>query len=278
MAEQIEIRHTHADGTLAVGTRKGDGSAEVLKGKGWRWSRSLTAWYIPRSRDELARTAVIQATADALKSAGFDVTTEIDESVTRSVEEQEDDRASRAQARAEMLQDRAERHREAAAGAWNASRRISDGIPLGQPILVGHHSERRHRRDLERMQNLASRSAEESRSAEADQRRADALAGATEFRYSVKSVGRRIGRLEAELRKVGRQLEGYTRTIDGYKEVHAAATGDWAERLRVRQTDLRAQIDYWRGVGRELAEARPTYSQETIKKGDYVRICGSGER
>lgn len=29
----------------------------------------------------------------------------------------------------------------------------SSGIPLGQPILVGHHSEKRHRRHLERIEN-----------------------------------------------------------------------------------------------------------------------------
>src|SRR5258708_7640333 len=28
---------------------------------------------------------------------------------------------------------------------------IANKIPMGQPVLVGHHSERRHRRDLERI-------------------------------------------------------------------------------------------------------------------------------
>jgi len=30
---------------------------------------------------------------------------------------------------------------------------IADGIPLGQPILVGHHSERHARRDAEKIEN-----------------------------------------------------------------------------------------------------------------------------
>ncbi len=33
---------------------------------------------------------------------------------------------------------------------YNSSKSITDPIPLGQPILVGHHSERRHRRDIQR--------------------------------------------------------------------------------------------------------------------------------
>ncbi|TCC52143.1 DUF3560 domain-containing protein [Kribbella pittospori] len=274
MSGQIEIVHTRAEGTLATGTRRGDGSAEILKANNWRWSRQLEAWYIPRSRDQLAKPAVIDATANALRGAGFDVTLEVDDSASRSVEEREADRDSRARARSEMLQNRAQRRRDAADTAWEASRRIADGIPLGQPILIGHHSERRHRRELERIQNLASKSVGESRAAETDQRRADSLAGATEVRYSVRSVGRRIGRLEADLRKLQRQLEGYTRVIGHYEEVHAPATGEWADRLKLQLADLEAQLDYWAGVRDELAVSHPTYSHETVKKGDYVRVSG----
>lgn len=43
---------------------------------------------------------------------------------------------------------------------------ISSMIPLGQPILVGHHSERRHRKDLERIHRLTSKSLEEGKKAE----------------------------------------------------------------------------------------------------------------
>ncbi len=41
--------------------------------------------------------------------------------------------------------------RTEAEGAFQRERAIGDVIPLGQPILVGHHSEKRHRRDIERM-------------------------------------------------------------------------------------------------------------------------------
>lgn len=70
--------------------------------------------------------------------------------------------------RRERLEARLERRRE-----WAASREAKaragfdrahgalDGIPPGQPILVGHHSERRHRAALERHDN-AMRSAYES--------------------------------------------------------------------------------------------------------------------
>lgn len=59
--------------------------------------------------------------------------------------------------RRERMEARAERRREWAQGrddkasqAWDASRSEVQHLPLGQPILVGHHSERGHRRMLER--------------------------------------------------------------------------------------------------------------------------------
>ena len=55
----------------------------------------------------------------------------------------------------ERRENRAERRRGWADGrekkadtAWQKSRDAVDGIPLGQPILVGHHSERGHRKAL----------------------------------------------------------------------------------------------------------------------------------
>lgn len=52
--------------------------------------------------------------------------------------------------RAERLREWAEKRRGRAAAGFQAAHNAVAGIPPGQPILVGHHSERRHRRDLER--------------------------------------------------------------------------------------------------------------------------------
>lgn len=57
--------------------------------------------------------------------------------------------------RRERLERRAERRREWAesrdrksAAAFESARKLTDGIPLGQPILVGHHSEKPEREIL----------------------------------------------------------------------------------------------------------------------------------
>lgn len=84
--------------------------------------------------------------------------------------------------RRERLEARAERRRgwsgSAAARsqeAYEKEHAIGDRIPMGQPILVGHHSEGRARRDVARMQTLASRSIEEGRKSERHASAADSI-------------------------------------------------------------------------------------------------------
>lgn len=52
--------------------------------------------------------------------------------------------------RRERAEDRAKRLRGQAAAAHESARAEVEQIPMGQPILVGHHSERAHRRALDR--------------------------------------------------------------------------------------------------------------------------------
>ena len=67
--------------------------------------------------------------------------------------------------RLETAADRAEAKSNAAYGRADM-REEKSGIPLGQPILIGHHSERRHRKAIERADNAMRKSVEESKRAE----------------------------------------------------------------------------------------------------------------
>jgi uncharacterized protein DUF3560 len=59
----------------------------------------------------------------------------------------------RAEQRAERFEGYSEKRLSEAEAAKAAVDAIADNIPLGQPILVGHHSEARARRDAEKIQN-----------------------------------------------------------------------------------------------------------------------------
>lgn len=59
----------------------------------------------------------------------------------------------RAEERAERFEDYSDKRAVEADRAHAAVEALADGIPLGQPILVGHHSERHARKDAERIEN-----------------------------------------------------------------------------------------------------------------------------
>jgi hypothetical protein len=60
-------------------------------------------------------------------------------------------RRERLERKVERRQDWAESAARKSDAGFAAAHKIADGIPLGQPILVGHHSERHARRDVARI-------------------------------------------------------------------------------------------------------------------------------
>ncbi len=82
----------------------------------------------------------------------------------------------------EILERKAEKRREWARGREskadqerNASDKLSDAIPFGQPILVGHHSEKRARRDQARIFNGMRKTAEHRDMAEHHRDKAEGI-------------------------------------------------------------------------------------------------------
>lgn len=120
---------------------------------------------------------------------------------------------------------KAERLREWSAGNQAKSEQrgaaadeIMSHIPPGQPILVGHHSERRHRKDLARIQDGISASVELGRKAEAQARAADEIeAQAANAIYdddpdAIEKLSDKIAKLEAERKRMNAANAEYRRT------------------------------------------------------------------
>ena len=77
-------------------------------------------------------------------------------------------------AKAARFRQLAEKHENIATGRHFAARERLGMIPLGQPILVGHHSEKRHRKDLTRIDEHFAKAKEHHDKAEYFRRRAAA--------------------------------------------------------------------------------------------------------
>src|SRR5690606_19670572 len=130
------------------------------------------------------------------------------------------------------------------------ARQIADLIPLGQPILLGHHSQRRAERDQERIVRHTAKAAEGYRQAAETARRAAAVGQDAAYSATPQVTARRIERTEAELRRIDRELHGSTRQFrtaagEVYRvEVQEPATGDRRERLLARRAQLVSQLAY----------------------------------
>jgi hypothetical protein len=115
--------------------------------------------------------------------------------------------ADRAGERAERFEDYSENRARDAEAARAAVAGIADNIPFGQPILVGHHSERHARKDAERIQNGMSRAVKMWETSDYWTRRAQAAIRHARYKERPDVRKRRIKRLEADLRKEARAIK-----------------------------------------------------------------------
>lgn len=281
----LTITHTAETGTVLYGTSKGDGAWDAIKAaqaqykiRGWRWMPSARIIGVSRSRDRAPNLGLIEATAEILRAAGFGVDTSVDQA-PRSMEATERDRAERMDARAGRLQNRADRLATESDARYQRADEIVKRRPFGQPILVGHHSERGARADQKRIEQNMDKFCELA----ADARRTEAAAEAAQkhmaHRENPARTFRRIEKLEADRRRVQRSLDGYTRRhLDGqgnpvYVVDSAPAEGGYREQLEAEAAHLDEQLRYWREQ-LEQAKADGTWNPvdlSAIKPGDLVR-------
>ena len=89
-----------------------------------------------------------------------------------SVEMTPEEYAERQERRRERLENAADRARAEAESRFATARRIGDGIPFGQPVLVDHYSAKYHRRDLARIDTNMRKGVEAYKAAESYESRA----------------------------------------------------------------------------------------------------------
>jgi len=278
----IEITHSAAEGTLVHGTSRGDGTNTILKAAGFRWFRTLGLWGIAHSRDRQPNRHKITAAAQALREAGHTVTLDIDDA-HRAAAQAEADRAERQAHRVEALNDKADRRAQDAHAAWEAEQRAMDALPPGgEPIKIGHHSERRHRNAIARSNQATRRAIDATDAANTAADRAAAAAKTTAHRYAPITVKNRIDKLEAEQRADQRQLDGHRRviartaTVD-YVDEFPPATGSHREQILARMAQRADDITYWQNIyaTQQAQGIANTYSRDTIAKGDLIKYLNS---
>jgi len=278
----ITITHTHAEGTLIEGSRKGDGVWEILRGLGanWRYFRSLGQIGLGQSRDRAAQTWKIERAAEALRAAGHEVTVTIDESQRRDVAEIEQGRTQRAEARAERYGDRAERTGAQAMADYAKARQMGEAIPFGQPMMPDHHSYGRDRRYRDRMGRTYDRAFAGMDEADELARRAQSAEATQRHRESIPATLRRIAKLEADQRRIQRAIAGRMDWADdgrgGYDYRLVRPGPAYLARLEASAAGIAEHLAYWREhVAQAEASGVKVWTSADFTKGDFVQCRGT---
>lgn len=258
----ITITHEPGEHTTLTGSQKHDGVLEIVRLHGRFIWRRYSGIHIPASRDKAPQMYRINTAKKALEEAGHTVILDIDDTV-RPTAEREAARAERSAARVERLEERAGRTAAKADARRAGVDAIGDHIPMGQPILVGHHSERRARRDAARMDNHMRASIELGKESDLLASRAQGAAHLQEMRNNPRVTMRRVEKLKADRRTYERRVAeagGADKAPNGTREV----------------ARLTEEIGYWEGLLAELAEsgAFVAWGPEHFRKGDYANVRG----
>lgn len=165
--------------------------------------------------------------------------------------------------RAGRFDEYSDSRRDDAESARKAVAAIADNIPFGQPILVGHHSEKHARKDAERIENGMRKAVRMWDTARYWQDRAAGALAHAKYKERPDVRARRIKKLEADLRKVQRtkaEAESNTRT---WTQLHDD------EQTTVRRKDGSAGTFYDRAMQR--ANVMPGYVSMCFPADKYPR-------
>jgi hypothetical protein len=221
----------------------------ALKAHGWRWSGYRKQWYTNQRYPQLPACVPAESVEDG---GACDYANE----------------------RAHRLSAAADRHQHASDTAYQRSNDLVAMIPFGQPIIVGHHSERADRNRRAKSWAAMDKSVEEAHTA---QRLTEAASrsAAHQAYYSTNpdAMQRRVDRLSAEACKMQRTIDRRTAELIKRGEESTAHDREYLRRLGDIEreiADLHQRIAAAGGITADRLAAAGMIAEV----GDLVRIHG----
>ncbi|MFB7436529.1 DUF3560 domain-containing protein [Streptomyces microflavus] len=266
----LTIRHTLTEGTLIEGSSKGDGVYEIVRLHGFRYFPSSGAIGVIASRNRAAQKEKIAGAATALRDAGYTVETVINEDDRRPFAEVEAERGARAESRSAHYTEQAERAQTNSDQLHEQASERRSVIPLGQPMMPGHHSYRADRNARDRIHSMEGRAVAEGQRAAYLAGKAESVENSRSHRNDPATTLRRIAGLEVQLRRIhkwqaGQSAGGSTRSL----------SPEGVEDLLREEEETAEQLTYWRTiVAQAEAEGFVVYGPSHFTKGDYAQHDG----
>lgn len=158
---------------------------------------------------------------------------------------------SRAEERADRFKDYSASRLDDANAARESVSAIADHIPLGQPILVGHHSEKHARRDAERIENGMRQAVKMWETSNYWKQRAAGAIHHAKYKERPDVRARRIKKIEAEQRKSQRsRAESIAKlaawgNVESHEQAYRLACGDGGWLPVVKQENAGTSYESW---------------------------------
>ncbi len=178
----------------------------------------------------------------------------------------------RAADRVERFEDRAEKNATLSTQAYQRAHTLGSVIPMGQPILVGHHSERGHRSLLNKIDNAMRTSCEADDKAAyyADRAKtAERTATGAKFEDAGYLVNR-IKECNASLGIIERRLQGKMYYYSEATPISEQDVKHWNER-KAEETE---KLNFYTDKLKALQEVKTVWSKETLTGKTEVNIKG----
>ncbi|MCA9653109.1 MAG: DUF3560 domain-containing protein, partial [Myxococcales bacterium] len=250
--EGLVVRYRYGEGILLHGDTYPHKDAIKKAIPRWRWFRSMQQWGVTATRDRAMTREAVKRYADGLTKAGLpgvrvDYEAPKPEDV-RPAAELFEERQRRSRERAEAASQRAARLEQEAASHYEASHDAVRHIPMGQPILRGHHSQGKHERAVQRADAAMGRSIRAQQDAERAHARAQGSKAQAAARESPDFVIRRLRELANEARELEVRLTGEAPPDWRGLAPRGPATGDDRSMLLTRQREVEERSAHFRSL------------------------------
>lgn len=260
---KLELRFLKSDYMALPQEKKAEIKSTFL------WSNFAGAW-VSRAKDPNLYRAV-----ELAKALGMTYEGETGEKLAFSEQvEREQDKAAD---RADRMNSRATKAVNESSSQYQRAHEIGSHIPFGQPILVGHHSEGRHRRDLDKIDNAMRKSCEAQDKAEHYEQRAEAAeytASGAKFK-NVNYLLNRIAECKKELRAIERGLQGkdlYNRETGQMMKDGCEISDARRERLEAKKPEWIEKLDFFTGKLNEIGGGQLTTERLKEARPMYVKV------
>jgi hypothetical protein len=231
-----------------------------LKNAGFRWSGIQKVWY---ARGYYGYSSVI---AEEIATYGGEIGEPL------SIEEKVEQKLERAEARQERYEERAEKALATGEALVTDARKMADIIPFGQPILVGHYSEKGDRAYRGRIDNKFRKGFETLRKAKYYEQRAESSSKAADKLFDTGATLRRIKKIEAQWRYAAAYLDQTARNkAMGLSE--GVISRKYMEGLEVIMEKYEHEIAYWKKAIEE--HGGKVWGPADFTKDDRVVVRGS---